>query len=65
MKYIFSTGCLYHLPIEEIFLLASEAGFDGCEVVIDQRFMSDGYLDRVVTCRRSFPYTLFMHRSSR
>ena len=42
MKYIFSTGCLYYLPIEEIFLLAREARFDGCEVVIDQRFMSDG-----------------------
>ena len=50
MKYIFSTGCLYYLPIEEIFLLAREARFDGCEVVIDQRFMSDGYLDRVVAC---------------
>lgn len=55
MKYIFSTGCLYHLPIEEIFLLASEARFDGCEVVIDQRFMSDGYLDRVVACRDILP----------
>ena len=50
MKYIFSTGCLYYLPIEEICLLAREARFDGCEVVIDQRFMSDGYLDRVVAC---------------
>ncbi len=55
MKYLFSTGCLYHLPIEEIFLLASEARFDGCEVVIDQRFMSDGYLDRVVACRDILP----------
>ena len=55
MKYIFSTGCLYHLPIEEIFLLAREAVFDGCEVVIDQRFMSDGYLDRVVACRDILP----------
>lgn len=55
MKYIFSTGCLYILPIEEIFLLAQEAGFDGCEIVIDQRFMSDGYLDRVVACRDILP----------
>ena len=50
MKYIFFFFFLYHLPIEEIFLLAREAHFDGCEVVIDQRFMSDGYLDRVVAC---------------
>jgi sugar phosphate isomerase/epimerase len=55
MKYIFSTGCLYYLPIEEIFLLAREACFDGCEVVIDQRFMSDGYLDRVVACLDILP----------
>ncbi len=59
MKYIFSTGCLFHLPIEEIFLLAREAHFDGCEVVIDQHFMSDGYLDRVVACCDILPvYTL-------
>jgi sugar phosphate isomerase/epimerase len=55
MKYIFSTGCLYTYPIEEIFLLAREGGFDGCEVVIDQRFMSDGYLDRVIACRDILP----------
>jgi len=55
MKYVFSTGCLYHLPIEEIFLLAREGGFDGCEVVIDQRFMNDGYLDRVQACREILP----------
>lgn len=55
MKYIFSTGCLYHLPIEEIFILASEGGFDGCELVIDQRFMSDGYLERVQECIEILP----------
>jgi len=55
MKYIFSTGCLYHLPIEEIFVLAREGGFDGCELVIDQRFMSDGYLDRVQACIEILP----------
>lgn len=55
MKYIFSTGCLYHLPIEEIFLLAREGGFDGCELVIDQRFMNDGYLDRVQGCLDILP----------
>ena len=59
MKYIFSTGCLYHLPIEEIFILAREGGFDGCELVIDQRFMSDGYLDRVQACLDILPvYTI-------
>lgn len=55
MKYIFSTGCLFHLPIEEIFYLAGEGGFDGCELVIDQRFMSDGYLDRVQACMEILP----------
>lgn len=55
MRYIFSTGCLYHLPIEEIFILAAEAQFDGCEVVVDQRFMSDGYLDRVQACLEILP----------
>jgi len=55
MKYIFSTGCLFYLPIEEIFVLAREGGFDGCELVIDQRFMSDGYLDRVQACTEILP----------
>lgn len=55
MRYIFSTGCLYHLPIEEIFYLSREAGFDGCEVVIDQKFMSDGYLERVQSCCEILP----------
>jgi len=55
MKYLFSTGCLYHLPIEEIFILASEGGFDGCELVIDQRFMNDGYLERVQGCLEILP----------
>lgn len=59
MKYIFSTGCLYHLPIEEIFVLARDGGFDGCELVIDQHFMSDGYLDRVQACLEVLPvYTI-------
>jgi sugar phosphate isomerase/epimerase len=55
MKYLFSTGCLYHLPIEEIFILAAQARFDGCEIVVDQRFMDDGYLERVQTCLEILP----------
>ena len=60
MKYLFSTGCLYHLPIEEIFVLAREGGFDGCELVIDQHFMSDGYLDRVQACLDILPFSASM-----
>lgn len=55
MRYIFSTGCLYHLPIEDIFVIAREGGFDGCEIVVDQRFMSDGYLERVQECLAILP----------
>ncbi len=55
MNYVFSTGCLYYLPIEEIFLLAREGGFDSCELVVDHHFMSDGYLERVQECLSILP----------
>jgi sugar phosphate isomerase/epimerase len=35
MKILFSSGTLYRWPLKEIFLLAREAGFDGCDLVIN------------------------------
>jgi len=55
MKILFSTGCLFHLPIENIFFYAKEAGFDGCDLLIDTKFDSDGYLERVQRCLDILP----------
>jgi sugar phosphate isomerase/epimerase len=55
MKILFSTGCLYYLPTREIFLLAQEAGFDGCELVIDRRFNDSRSIDAAVECLEILP----------
>lgn len=55
MKILFSTGCLYYLPTEEIFPLAREAGFDGCELVIDRRFNDSRFIDAIVECSKILP----------
>lgn len=55
MKILFSTGCLFYLPIENIFFYAKEAGFDGCDLLIDTKFDSDGYLERVQNCLDILP----------
>ena len=55
MKILFSTGCLYYLPTKEVFSLAQEAGFDGCELVIDRRFNDSRSIDTVVQCRQILP----------
>jgi len=55
MKVLFSTGSIYHLPVREVFLLAAEAGFDGCDLVIDSRFGRPGYVDDVKTCVEVLP----------
>ena len=34
-KLILSTGCLFHKPLGDTFLLAKKAGFDGIEVMVD------------------------------
>ncbi len=36
MKTLFSTGTLYQLPLKDIFRLCREAGFDGCDLVINR-----------------------------
>jgi len=48
MNILFSTGSITHLPIDEIFNLSKEAGFDGCELVIDSRFKDPRYIDKVL-----------------
>jgi sugar phosphate isomerase/epimerase len=55
MKILFSTGCLYYLPTRDAFLLAKEAGFDGCELVIDRRFNDSRSIDTAVQCSEILP----------
>jgi len=55
MKILFSTGCLYYLPLKEIFSLAKEAGFDGCELLIDRQVNRPDYLDIVRECCEILP----------
>ncbi|MCX8111545.1 MAG: sugar phosphate isomerase/epimerase [Syntrophorhabdaceae bacterium] len=55
MKVLFSTGCIYYLPIKEIFILAKEAGYDGCDLVIDRHFNRPDYLDIVKECCQILP----------
>jgi sugar phosphate isomerase/epimerase len=55
MKILFSTGCLYYLPTRDIFLLAREAGFDGCELVIDKRFNDSRTIDTAIECSKILP----------
>jgi len=38
MQFIFSTGSLYTYGIDRCFALAAEAGFDGIELMVDQRW---------------------------
>lgn len=59
MKVLFSTGSLGHRPIREVFLLAKEAGFDGCELVVGKDFNRPGYKDEVAECINILPiYTM-------
>ncbi|MCX5804614.1 MAG: TIM barrel protein [Proteobacteria bacterium] len=55
MKILFSTGCLHYLPIREVFYLAAEAGFDGCDLVIDGRFNNAQYINTVKACLEILP----------
>jgi sugar phosphate isomerase/epimerase len=55
MKVLFSTGSLGHRPIREVFLLAKEAGFDGCELVVGKDFNRPGYKDEVAECLNILP----------
>lgn len=55
MKILFSTGCLFYLPIKDIFELAAKAGFDGCELVINTHFNQKGYIEVVKECVHTLP----------
>jgi len=55
MKILFSTGSLFYLPIKDIFSIAKEAGFEGCDLLIDQNFNDDCYIDTVIECLDVLP----------
>lgn len=50
MKFIFSTGSLYTYGIDRCFDLAAGAGFDGIELMVDQRWdtRQPAYLQRLI-----------------
>ena len=43
MKILFSSGTLYHWPLKEIFALARETGFDGCDLVVNRALDSPDF----------------------
>ena len=55
MKVLFSTGSLSHLPINEVFSLGREAGFDGCELVISKNFNRPSYKEEIKKCLEVLP----------
>jgi sugar phosphate isomerase/epimerase len=55
MNILFSTGCLFYLPLRDVFELAAEAGFDGCDLVIDGRFDDTRYIDEAMACAGILP----------
>ncbi len=55
MKILFSTGCLFHLPLKDVFHIAQRAGFEGCDLVIDGRFNDARFMDRVMECLEILP----------
>lgn len=38
MRFILSTGSLYNYSVDRVFALAAEAGFDGIEMMVDERW---------------------------
>ncbi|MCX8022168.1 MAG: sugar phosphate isomerase/epimerase [Syntrophorhabdaceae bacterium] len=48
MNILLSTGSILSFPIDELFKIAKEAGFDGLELVIDGRFQDPYYVKKVV-----------------
>ena len=55
MKILFSTGCLFHLPVRDVFTIAEKAGFEGCDLVIDARYNDDRYIDKARECLEILP----------
>jgi sugar phosphate isomerase/epimerase len=55
MKILLSTGSIAHLPIDEVFTLSKQAGFDGCDLVVGKRFWDPTYRERIVDCLGILP----------
>jgi sugar phosphate isomerase/epimerase len=55
MEILCSTGSLSHRPIQEVFLIAKEAGFDGCELVVGKNFNRPGFQAEVAECLGILP----------
>lgn len=55
MKILFSSGSITKLPLEAVFELSRDAGFDGCDLVIDHQFNNPDHRNRVVECSRIVP----------
>ena len=55
MKILFSTGCLFYLPLKDIFDIAKKAGFEGCDLVIDGHFNDSRYVYKALECLDILP----------
>lgn len=55
MKILFSSGSITKLPLETVFELTRDAGFDGCDLVMDHQFNDPGHRDRVLKCSHILP----------
>ena len=47
MKILFSSGTLYQWPLKEVFRLAKETGFDGCDLVINRSLDEPRFMDTI------------------
>ncbi len=47
MKILFSSGTLYQWPLKEVFCLAKEAGFDGCDLVVNRSLDEPHFKDAI------------------
>lgn len=54
-KVLFSTGSLSRLPLKEVFVLAKETGFDGCDLVIQKHLDHGAYRETLKECAAILP----------
>ncbi len=47
MKILFSSGTLHHWPLTEVFRLAKETGFDGCDLVVNRSVDEPRFKDKI------------------
>jgi sugar phosphate isomerase/epimerase len=55
LKILFSSGSINSLSLEAVFSLARDAGFDGCDLVMDHQFNDPAHWDRVVEYSQILP----------